>query len=187
MNTLTHSDIQVERTPNPESVKFITKKLLVKKSLDFPSVESSVDSPLVYELFRFSFVKAVFISGNFITITKSEGVIWEEIIPILSEFIGGALESEMEIAGAEIEKPIHYEGTDTEKKIQEILDTYIKPAVEQDGGAIHFDSFLNGIVKVVLKGSCSGCPSSTLTLKAGIENLLKRMVPEVLSVESVSQ
>ncbi len=180
------SNIQVERTPNPESIKFITQKILVTQSIDFPDMESSKNSPMVYELFRFSFVKAVFIAGNFITITKSEGVIWDEIIPILSEFIAGAVESEMEISPLMQDIPKEYSGTETEKKIQEILDTYIKPAVEQDGGAIHFDSFQEGIVKVILKGSCSGCPSSTLTLKAGIENLLKRMVPEVLQVESVA-
>jgi len=186
MKNQEYTEIEIERTPNPESIKFIAPKILVSQSLDFPNMESSKDSPLVYELFRFSFVKSVFIAGNFITITKTEGIIWDEIISILKEFISGALSSELEIQKTETILSKDYIGTETEKKIQEILDTYIKPAVEQDGGAIHFDSFHEGIVKVILKGSCSGCPSSTITLKAGIENLLKRMVPEVEQVESVS-
>jgi Fe-S cluster biogenesis protein NfuA len=186
MKTLENPLVQIERTPNPESIKFVCPKVLTNQTLDFPNIQDSVNSPLVYELFRFSFVKSVFIASNFITITKSEGVNWEEIIPILQEYISGALESGLEISKEENNIPKDYEGTEVEKKIQEILDTYIKPAVEQDGGAIHFDSFHEGVVKVILKGSCSGCPSSTLTLKAGIENLLKRMVPEVLQVDSVS-
>jgi len=185
MKTLENHLIQIERTPNPESIKFVCPKILTSQSLDFPSPEASGNSPFVYELFRFSFVKSVFIASNFITITKTEGVAWDEITPILQEFIGGAIESGLDIQGDEKDLPKEYEGTEAEKKIQEILDTYIKPAVEQDGGAIHFDSFQDGVVKVILKGSCSGCPSSTLTLKAGIENLLKRMVPEVISVDSV--
>lgn len=185
MKTL-DSTIQIERTPNPESIKFVCPKILTPQSLDFPTIQESKNSPLVYELFRFSFVKSVFIASNFITITKTEGVVWDEIIPILQEFILGALESGMEINLEELENIPEYEGTEVEKKIQEILDTYIKPAVEQDGGAIHYDSFHEGVVKVILKGSCSGCPSSTLTLKAGIENLLKRMVPEVVEVESIA-
>ncbi len=178
--------ISIETTPNPESIKFIAPYRLVSQGIDFPSMESSVNSPLIYEIFRFSFVKSVFISNNYLTITKSEGVIWEEITTILQEFISGALEAGMEISPEITEVPIEYYGTESEKKIQEILDTYIKPAVEQDGGAIQFNSFIDGTVKVILKGSCSGCPSSTLTLKAGIENLLRRMVPEVTSVESVA-
>jgi len=186
MKTIQSSIIQIERTPNPESIKFMTPKILVKNSLDFPNEESSVSSPLVYELFRFSFVKSVFVAANFITITKTEGVTWEEILPILQEYLAGAIESGIEIQEESHPLANQYAGTETEKKIQEILDTYIKPAVEQDGGAIEFDSFENGVVKVILKGSCSGCPSSTLTLKAGIENLLKRMVPEVTEVESLA-
>ena len=176
--------IYTESTPNPASMKFITNKTLVSESIDFPDASSSEGSAFAYELFRFSFVKAVFFAANFITITKTEGVVWDEISGILTEFIKGAVESEIEIKPHSIDASPSFSGTETEIKIQQVLESYVKPAVEQDGGAIHFKSFENGVVSVILKGSCSGCPSSTLTLKSGIENLLKRLVPEVTEVVS---
>lgn len=177
-------EVYTETTPNPASIKFITNKVLVKDSVDFPDAGSSEGSAFAYELFRFSFVKAVFFAGNFVTITKTEGVNWDEISPILIEFIKGAVESEVEIVPHTVDESIGFIGTESEIKIQQVLESYVKPAVEQDGGAIHFKSFENGVVTVILKGSCSGCPSSTLTLKSGIENLLKRLVPEVTEVVS---
>lgn len=175
-------EIYTEGTPNPASVKFIVNKNLVTESVDFPDAASSEGSAFAYELFRFSFVKAVFFASNFITITKADGVSWDEISPILLEFIKGAVESEVEIQPHSAADTAGFTGTETEIKIQQVLESYVKPAVEQDGGAIHFKSFNEGVVSVILKGSCSGCPSSTITLKAGIENLLKRLVPEVTEV-----
>lgn len=176
-------NVYMEETPNPMTMKFITTKMLVNGSYDFPTAESAENSPFAKELFSYSFVNGVFIASNFVTITKIEGIEWYEIQPILREHIKGSVE-----AGQEIVKPEHiavlnsFTGTDIEQKIQQVLQDYVQPAVEQDGGAIHFKSFSDGIVTVNLKGSCSGCPSSTITLKSGIENLLKRMVPEVTEV-----
>jgi Fe-S cluster biogenesis protein NfuA len=128
-------------------------------------------------------VTGVFFASNFVTITKSESSNWEDIEPILKEFVKGAVESEFKIVEKE-EALASFEGTEIEIKIQQILHDYVRPAVEQDGGAISYRSFNEGIVTVELRGSCSGCPSSTITLKSGIENLLKRMVPEVTEVVS---
>ncbi|SMO77805.1 NifU family protein [Solitalea koreensis] len=176
-------NVYTEITPNPATMKFITNKLLINGSKDFPTKESAEDSPFAKELFKFSFVDGVFFASNFVTVTKTAGSDWEDLIPILKEFVKGAVESEVEIVH-EHKEHTEFEGTETEKKIQQILYDYVRPAVEQDGGAIHFKSYVEGVVTVILKGSCSGCPSSTLTLKAGIENLLKRMVPEVTEVVS---
>ncbi|HWV72293.1 MAG TPA: NifU family protein, partial [Pseudosphingobacterium sp.] len=107
---------------------------------------------------------------------------WEDILPILKDFVKGAVESELLIQEIKSEENLNFEGSDTEIKIQQVLHDYVRPAVEQDGGAIAYKSFDEGVVTVELRGSCSGCPSSTITLKAGIEGLLKRMVPEVQEV-----
>lgn len=175
-------NVFTESTPNPATMKFIVNKLLINGSVDFPTQESAKDSHFARELFSFSFVDGVFFASNFVTITKAPGVAWEEIVPILKEFIKGAVESELNIAANNADTV--FEGTEIEIKIQQILKDYVQPAVESDGGAISFKSFDEGVVTVVLKGACSGCPSSTLTLKAGIENLLKRMVPDVKEVVS---
>jgi len=177
-------NIYTEQTPNPATMKFLTTKLLVNNSIDFPNQESAQDSPFAKELFKFSFVKGVFFASNFVTITKEQDIEWEDITEILKEFIKGAIESEQKITTEVISETQEFVGTDTEKKIQQVLEDYVRPAVEQDGGAIHYKSFDNGIVTVILKGACSGCPSSTITLKSGIENLLKRMVPGVTEVVS---
>ena len=172
--------------PNPNSMKFVANYMLVQEgdTFDFPDAHSAETSPLALELFKFSFVRRVFIAANFVTITKDEGTEWFEISDILRAFIKQYLESDKPVIRENTESPQAYSENDSEevRKIKEILDEYVRPAVEQDGGAIHFRSFEEGIVKVQLQGSCSGCPSSTVTLKAGIENLLKRMVPEVKEV-----
>jgi len=125
-----------------------------------------------------------FFASNFVTITKTEGVEWPDIEPILKEFVKGAVESEYKIKEETSDETPTFEGTDLEIKIQQILHDYVRPAVEQDGGAISYKSFDEGVVTVELRGSCSGCPSSTITLKSGIQNLLQRMVPEVKEVVS---
>jgi Fe-S cluster biogenesis protein NfuA len=182
--------IYLESNPNPNSLKFVVNEMLVPDgmSFDFPSAASAGNAPLAKELFSYPFVDRVFYMSNFITVTKKEDVEWLEIQGTIKEHIKNFLESgkfiievnEPEIASTEVE-------TEAVKKIKTILEEYIRPAVEQDGGAITYHSFQDGIVKVRLQGSCSGCPSSMVTLKAGIENLFKRMMPdEVHAVEALS-
>ena len=181
--------IYLESNPNPNSLKFVVNDMLVPEgmSFDFPDRESAGDAPLAQELFMYPFVERVFYMSNFITVTKNEGVEWLEIQSTLRDHIQKYLESGKLILDVKNpESAPAEEETETIKKIKNILDDYIRPAVEQDGGAITYHSFQEGIVKVTLQGSCSGCPSSTVTLKAGIENLFKRMMPdEVKGVEAL--
>lgn len=176
-------NVYTEATPNPATMKFIVNKLLINGSVDYATRESAEGSTFARELYKFSFVNGVFFASNFVTVTKTDDADWNDIEPILKEFVKGAVESELTVQKEE-QKEVNFEGTDTEVKIQQILNDYVRPAVEQDGGAIAYKSFDEGVVTVELRGSCSGCPSSTVTLKAGIENLLKRMVPEVTEVVS---
>lgn len=180
--------LYMEANPNPNSLKFVANFMLTDEgvSYDFPDAKSTENSPLARELFNFAAVVRVFITSNFVTVTKSEEIDWFEIQEIIRNHIKTYLESGREAVNALIEKDPLFDENDSEvvKKIKGILDEYIRPAVEQDGGAIVFHSFQDGIVKVLLQGSCSGCPSSTVTLKAGIENLLTRMLPEVSGVEA---
>lgn len=175
-------NVYTEFTPNPSTMKFLVNKLLVNGSLDFPDQEKAQSSPFAKELFKFNFVNGVFFASNFVTITKVDSVEWEDIQDILKEFIKGAIESELAVQDVPHDENVVFEGSEIEVKIQQILHDYVRPAVEQDGGAIAFKSYDEGTVTVELRGSCSGCPSSTITLKAGIEGLLKRMVPEVEEV-----
>ncbi len=178
--------IYLESNPNPNSLKFVVNEILVPKgmSFDFPEATSAGDAPLALELFQYPFVERVFYMSNFITVTKKEDIDWMEIQETLKKHIQNFLESGklMLDIKAPSGTPIEEE-TETVKKIKNILDEYIRPAVEQDGGAITYHSYHDKKVTVTLQGSCSGCPSSTITLKAGIENLFKRMMPE--EVEAV--
>jgi NFU1 iron-sulfur cluster scaffold homolog, mitochondrial len=182
--------IYLESNPNPNSLKFVVNEMLIPEGLsfDFPDILSTENAPLAKELFSYPFVDRVFYMSNFITVTKKENVEWLEIQHTLKEHIKAFLESGrfiIEVDDDEIE-PVQEE-TETVKKIKTILEEYIRPAVEQDGGAITFHSFRDGVVKVRLQGSCSGCPSSMVTLKAGIENLFKRMMPDdVQAVEALA-
>jgi Fe-S cluster biogenesis protein NfuA len=187
-------NVYAESTPNPNAVKFVLNKMLVPNDIvEFRFGSQAKNAPLVSDLFNMPFVVSVFISNNFITITKTEQTDWHEIIPVLRDFIGDYFRSGKELFTqtitthkGEIVEQIPEEPNvltnELDIKISNILDEYIKPAVESDGGAISFKSFKNGVVTVKMQGSCSGCPSSTMTLKAGIEGLLKRLVPEVESV-----
>lgn len=175
-------NVYTETTPNPSTMKFLVNKLLINGSLDYPDREKAQASEFARELFKFNFVEGVFFASNFVTITKTDGVEWPDIEPLLKDFVKGAVESELAVKPIEHSEEIYFEGTEVEVKIQQVLHDYVRPAVEQDGGAIAYRSFDNGVVTVELRGSCSGCPSSTITLKAGIEGLLKRMVPEVEEV-----
>jgi Fe-S cluster biogenesis protein NfuA len=183
--------IYLESNPNPNSLKFVVNEMLIPEGLsfDFPDVQSTSISPLAKELFSFPFVDRIFFAGNFVTVTKKEEVEWIEIQNTLKDYIKKYLEAGrliIEINEEEESLPVEEE-TETIKKIKTILEEYIRPAVEQDGGAITYHSFQDGVVKVRLQGSCSGCPSSMITLKAGIENLFTRMMPgEVTSVEALN-
>lgn len=180
--------IYLESNPNPNSMKFVVSEMLVPHgmSFDFPDPASTREAPLAQELFMYPFVDRVFYMSNFITVTKKADVEWLEIQNTIKEHIKTFLEAGRLILDAKASDSDSGEETETIKKIKSILDEYIRPAVEQDGGAISFYSFENKTVKVTLQGSCSGCPSSTVTLKSGIENLFKRMMPEeVDSVEAI--
>jgi len=187
-NTTKNVHIYLESNPNPNSMKFVVSEMLVPTgmSFDFPDPASTREAPLAQELFMYPFVDRVFYMSNFVTVTKKSDVEWLEIQSTIRDHIKTFLESGRLIL--DHKAPAGEEGEETEsvKKIKSILEEYIRPAVEQDGGAITFHSFQGGILRVILQGSCSGCPSSTVTLKAGIENLFKRMMPEVQSVEAIA-
>jgi len=200
MSTVTQNPVMLytEQTPNPESLKFVTNRMLHRGTADFKEEALAKEwSPIAEKLFEFPYVKGVYVCNNFVTISKEFNYSWDDIMLKLKEFIKAYIGDDKEIikegfeeAMAAIEKEngvaYQYTGEQAElvKKIKELIDTYVKPAVEMDGGNIEFKSFDEGIVTVVLQGSCSGCPSSTVTLKAGIEGMLKRMVPEVKEVVS---
>jgi Fe-S cluster biogenesis protein NfuA len=184
--------IYTEMTPNPETMKFVANKLLYPgKSLDIADESYATPSPLAKELFSFPFIKSVFIASNFITITKTNDLEdWQDVIPTIKEFLkvylenGGVIVIEEEVAKMKQEatNTVAADDDDVVKRVKELLENYVKPAVEMDGGAIQFKSYNDGIVNLMLQGSCSGCPSSMVTLKAGIEGMMKRMIPEVREV-----
>jgi NFU1 iron-sulfur cluster scaffold homolog, mitochondrial len=181
--------IYSEMTPNPETMKFVANKLLYPgKSIDFAIEEDAKPSPLAQELFGFPFVKGVFIASNFVTVTKTSDTAWDDVIPELRQFLKEYLEegkvviNEDEIVIKPSSNVINEGDEDVVKRIKELLENYVKPSVEMDGGAIQFRSYNDGVVKLMMQGSCSGCPSSMVTLKAGIEGMMKRMIPEVKEV-----
>ncbi|MEL7341758.1 MAG: NifU family protein [Bacteroidota bacterium] len=182
--------IYTEITPNPASLKFVVgQTLMAQGSADFPTVEETTEAPIARKLFDFKFVERVFLGYNFITITKGDDFQWEEIIPVVKDFLKAYFASGQEIITGSLAEqsqaaPDPEEG-ELVGKIKEVLQNYVRPAVAQDGGDIVYDSFENGTLKLRMQGSCSGCPSSTLTLKSGIEGLMSRMVPEVKVVEAV--
>ncbi|MDH3648300.1 MAG: NifU family protein [Saprospiraceae bacterium] len=200
METLSKSPVMLytEQTPNPESLKFVTNRMLYRGTADFREAAYANEwSPLASALFELPYVKGVYICNNFVTVTKEFSYSWEDIMLKLKEFIKSYVDQDKSIVtdGFEEEKvrleeengvEQKYSGDEAElvKKIKDLIDTYVKPAVEMDGGNIEFKSFDQGKVTVILQGSCSGCPSSTVTLKAGIEGMLKRMIPEVTEVIS---
>jgi Fe-S cluster biogenesis protein NfuA len=200
METVSKSPVMLytEQTPNPESLKFVTNRMLYRGTADFREAELAEDwSPLATALFELPYVKGVYICNNFVTVTKEFSYNWDDIMLLLKDFIKNYVDEdgvvvnpgfEEEKARIEAETGVAYEYSGDEadlvKRIKELIDTYVKPAVEMDGGNIEFKSFDKGVVTVILQGSCSGCPSSTVTLKAGIEGMLKRMIPEVTEVIS---
>lgn len=190
--------IYAEMTPNPDVMKYVANKLLnTGTPLDFTKTSDVSNSPLAKRLLSFPFVENVFIANNYVSITKSNLVEWDDVTLELREFIrdfimeGGVVITQMvqrdeaqEVASDVVKEEYNVAKSETDKKIISALDEYIRPAVESDGGSIDFKKFEEGKVHVVLRGACSGCPSSTVTLKHGIESLLKRMVPEVEEVVS---
>ena len=178
-------NIYIEANPNPNSLKFVTDRMLLQNNeiKDYPDPKSAIESPIALALFEFKYIERVFIMSNFITITKNDLVDWEEVKLELRNFIKKFIEEDGKIINPQSSNKKEEKSLkDIDKKIIQILEEYIKPAVEQDGGAIQFESFEKGTVKVSLQGACSGCPSSMVTLKSGIEKLLKRFIPEVEEV-----
>ena len=189
--------VYAEMTPNPNTMKFVANKylLITGDSVEFTSrSEAKGFSPLAEELFNFPFVKGVFIAANFVTITKSEDISWDFVQMELREFVKEYLSFGKDVlVMMPAPKPIEvkqvdnqptkvYEPSEFDEAIVALLDEYVRPAVENDGGAIDFRSYEDGVVTVIMRGACSGCPSSTATLKGGIENLLKQHIPEVKEV-----
>ena len=189
--------IYTEMTPNPETLKFVANKLLYPgKSVDFQDEASAAPSPLATQLFAFPFVKAVFIASNFVTLTKTDDTEdWQDVIPAIKQFLkeyleeGNVIINEEQLATRKTESTnmVLADDDDVVKRIKELLENYVKPAVEMDGGAIQFISYEDGVVNLMMQGSCSGCPSSMITLKAGIEGMMKRMIPEVKEVVAESR
>lgn len=187
--------IYTEQTPNPETLKFVTNRMLYKGTADFKDENFAKEwSPFAMELFTKPFVKGVYLCNNYVTITKEFNFAWEDFMHRLKEDIKQYLVEEKEVikegfadAIEKIEEEqtgITYSEDDKAivQKIKDLIETYVKPAVEMDGGNIEFKSYVNGVVTVEMQGACSGCPSSTQTLKGGIEGMMKRMIPEVKEV-----
>jgi len=191
--------VYAESTPNPSVIKFVANKNLVPGMFEFTSIDEATSSPFAQQLFHFPFVKSVFIDKNYVSITKYDVADWNDITMELREFIRTYIENgqPMILADApevkqttEKAKEEHFETLDdTSKEIINILEEYVKPAVASDGGNIQFESYDENTknVKVILQGACSGCPSSTFTLKNGIENMLKEMLKDkVETVEAIN-
>ncbi|WP_145103916.1 NifU family protein [Cereibacter sediminicola] len=183
--------IQTESTPNPATLKFLPGQMVLEAgTADFASAEAAAASPLARRIFGAGGVASVFFGTDFIAVTKEDAVVWDHVKPsilgaIMEHYQSGApvLEGEQAASGH-----ASHDGPDEEivRQIKELLDTRVRPAVAQDGGDITFHGFDRGIVYLHMQGACAGCPSSTLTLKMGIENLLRHYIPEVLEVRPVA-
>lgn len=180
--------IQTEQTPNPLALKFIPGPHLLDEPMDFPNRETAKISPLALRIFQIEGVESVFIGTNFITVTKAENMDWLILKPSVLGSIMEHLMARKPILQerlAESNTAPQDQDSDVIKDIKEILEARVRPAVAQDGGDIIFDRFENGVVYLKLQGACAGCPSSTMTLKSGIENMLRYYVPEVTEVRAV--
>jgi NFU1 iron-sulfur cluster scaffold homolog, mitochondrial len=198
MPTKSPLSLYAEMTPNPLAMKFVADTLLAPEGmqLEYLDAASAADSPVAQKLFELPFVKSIFISANYITVLKNDKAQWDDIVLDVRDYIKNFLQQGGKIIlpdTSENEKQTNAHNVTTvidhtapsneiEWKIISVLEDYVRPAVEGDGGMILFKSFHDGIVTLKLKGSCSGCPSSALTLKAAVEQMLKRMVPEVTEV-----
>ena len=190
--------VYAESTPNPKVMKFVANRAIIQgDSVEFMNIDEAMSSPLAIKLFHFPFIKEVFIAKNFVSLTKYEMMEWEDVVIEIREFIreylaaGGVVVNEAEentskTESSEIEKTVLEEVKpeelgEIETRIVDILEEYVAPAVESDGGNIKFISYEEGKVSVLLQGACSGCPSSTVTLKQGIESILKKMLPTLVT------
>jgi Fe-S cluster biogenesis protein NfuA len=181
--------IYTESTPNPAVLKFVSNKLIVENNIEFNNIEEAQSMDFAKKLFEFSYIKNIFLSKNFVSVTKYDVKSWDEIVLELRNFIKNYLENNEINQVINTKKSPSIDLDETSEKIISILDEYIKPAVSSDGGNILFDSYdpKKKLVKVVLQGACSGCPSSTITLKNGIENMLKEMLQdEVETVQAIN-
>ena len=187
--------LYTEETPNPEALKYVTNRMLYRGIADFKEKDLAAEwSPMANSLMELPYVKSVYFNNNYVTITKEFNYEWAEIMLRLKEFVktfienGGDIVKEgfseynEKVLADQNATQFSGEEGDIARKIKELIDMYVKPAVEGDGGNIEFKAYEKGKVYVVMQGSCSGCPSSTVTLKSGIEGMLKRMVPEVQEV-----
>lgn len=196
--------VYAEMTPNPDVMKFVVNKVLNPGApLDYSSSDDASNSPLAEAVLNFPFVENVFIASNYVSVMKNDKIEWDMVVIETRQFISDHIAEGKEIIKAEALQPhaikedqlkdkkgdetrFNVSTSDLDEKIIDALNEFIRPAVESDGGSIDFVSYKDGLVKVALRGACSGCPSSTVTLKQGIEGLLSRMFPEVKEVESVS-
>ena len=182
--------IQTESTPNPATLKFLPGETVMEQgTADFPDLDSANSSPLAERLFALNGVTGVFLGNDFVTVTKQDSIDWEHIKPSILGAIMDHFQSGAPVIHGEQTGSVHAEhsGEDTEivGQIKELLDSRVRPAVAQDGGDITFHGFERGIVYLQMQGACAGCPSSTMTLKMGIENLLRHYIPEVTEVRPV--
>jgi len=197
MDTKVKSPVMLytEQTPNPEALKYVTNRMIYRGIADFKDKDlAAAWSPMANSLMELPYVKSVYFNNNYVTVTKEFNYEWGDIMLKLKEFVKSYVENDGEVIkegfaeyAASLEaanSATQFAGEDGEIacKIKDLIDTYVKPAVEGDGGNIEFKAFDKGVVYVQMQGSCSGCPSSTVTLKSGIEGMLKRMVPEVTEV-----
>ncbi|MGI4851316.1 MAG: NifU family protein [Janthinobacterium lividum] len=174
--------IQTEDTPNPETLKFLPGKVVMPSgTVDFPNSQSAQRSPLAQNIFKTQGIQRVFFGHNFISVTKETNIDWPTLKPMV---LGKIMEHFMVHDSVQVQEEIseQVELSDIEKEIKELIETRIRPAVAMDGGDIVFHQFKDGIVTLEMRGACSNCPSSTATLKSGIENMLKHYIPEVQEV-----
>ena len=183
--------VYTEITPNPASLKFVVTDRIVLPygTADFSEVGMTEEAPLARKLFDFRFVERVFLGRNFITLTKSADFQWEQVIPIVKTFLKDYLQNDQAIVTGKLaEMPAdasYEEDDDLTTRIKDLLESHVRPAVAMDGGDIVYQGFEEGVVRLRLQGSCSGCPSASITLKGHVERLLTSMIPEVTAVEAV--
>jgi len=182
--------IETEGTPNPATLKFLPGRWVIQNgTADFASIDSAGRSPLALALFALPGVARVFLGADFVTITKTDAISWQQLKPqvlaaLMDHFVANRAVIEGDAEADEIDD-IRPEDQEIVEQIRELLDTRVRPAVAGDGGDIIFRGYRDGVVRLHMQGSCSGCPSSSATLKHGIENMLRHYVPEVVSVEQV--
>ena len=179
--------IQVEQTPNPDSLKFLSQRVLSKVGTEeFKKIDlNNIKIPFVRAVLNFSGVELILISDNFLTVKKENNASWDSLKPMIISQLNDYFEKTKDPILTDKKTEKKSDENETISKIKDVLDTKIRPAVARDGGDIKFKSFDNGVVKVELQGACSGCPSSIMTLKQGVQNLLKHYVKEVNSLEAI--